>query len=361
MNNQTYFTAAAPFEAARQLDPFSLDHRERRLHGHSFLVQVWAESPSENSLFSDAEVNALAEQLQAAIAPLDYAFLNDHLPMPTDENLVHWIRARLDRAEIKRISVQSTRNQGVSWSRGGSVHLWRRFHFEAAHQLPHVPPGHPCGRMHGHGFAVILHALLPNRSFLDYERLEAQWAPLHEQLHLNCLNELPGLENPTSERLANWLWQRMKPQLPALSWVTVYETATAGCHYDGRHYRIWKERYFESALCLSNAPQGDPRQRIHGHSYVLRLHLTAPLDAVLGWTVDYGEVKARFEPLYQQLDHHRLDELDGLAKPTLAGLLSWMHKRMSAALPALDQIDLEQTPGCGATLCWGNERPLLPG
>jgi 6-pyruvoyltetrahydropterin/6-carboxytetrahydropterin synthase len=69
--------------------------------------------------------------------------------------------------------------------------------------------------------------------------------------------------------------------------------------------------------------------------------------------VDYGEVKTLFEPLYRQLDHHRLDELADLAEPTLAELLGWMGARMATVLPTLDRIDLEQTPGCGAMLCWG--------
>jgi 6-pyruvoyltetrahydropterin/6-carboxytetrahydropterin synthase len=160
--------------------------------------------------------------------------------------------------------------------------------------------------MHGHGFEVILHADqdLQGRDLgVDFDRLGELWVPLHATLHHACLNDLPGLDNPTSERLAAWLWQRLKPELPPLSWVTVYETATAGCHYDGRHYRIWKEQTFESALRLRHAPTGDPRRRLHGHSYRIRLHLTAPLDEVLGWTVDYGEVKARFEPIYRELDH----------------------------------------------------------
>jgi 6-pyruvoyltetrahydropterin/6-carboxytetrahydropterin synthase len=202
--------------------------------------------------------------------------------------------------------------------------------------------------MHGHGFEVILQGAGSNG-----DRLEASWAPLHEQLHWTCLNDLPGLENPTRERLAAWLWVRLQPTLPELSRVTVYETATAGCHYDGSRYQIWKERSFESALRLSSAPAGDARRRLHGHSYTLRLHLTAPLDEVMGWTVDYGEVKTLFEPLYRQLDHHRLDELADLAEPTLAELLGWMGARMATVLPTLDRIDLEQTPGCGAMLCWG--------
>lgn len=345
MTERLYFTAAASFEAARRLERSS--DRRARLHGHSFLAQVRAELPANFAPFPGVEAETLTERLREVIAPLDYALLNDHLSEPTDENLAGWIQTRLGLPGIAQVSVRSAEDQGATVNREGQTQGWRRFRFEAAHQLPNVPPGHPCGRMHGHGFEIILRGI-----GTDAAQLEAAWTPLHEQLHWACLNDLPGLENPTSEWLAAWLWARLQSALPELSRVTVYETATAGCHYDGNCYRIWKERRFESALRLRQAPIADPRCCLHGHSYTLRLCLTAPLDEVMGWTVDYGEVKARFEPLYRQLDHRRLDEVAGLSEPTLAELLRWMRARMAAALPALDRIDLEQTPGCGAMLCW---------
>ncbi len=351
MNDRIYFMAAAPFEAARQLEGWP-DERRARLHGHSFLARVRAELPTGWAPFPGAEADTLAERLREAIAPLDYALLNEHVPMPTDENLARWIRTRLDIPGIVQVSVQSAFDRGVAVDGEGRVHCWRRFRFEAAHQLPHVPTDHQCGRMHGHGFEVILRV-----TGSDDDRIETPWTPLYEQLHLACLNDLPGLENPTSERLAAWLWARLQPALPELSRVTVYETATAGCHYNGSDYRIWKKRGFESALRLSRAPGDDLRRQLHGHSYTLRLHLTAPLDKWMGWTVDYGEVKALFEPLYRQLDHHRLDELPGLTEPALTELLGWMRERMATVLTSLDRIDLEQTPGCGAMLCWSDHAP----
>jgi 6-pyruvoyltetrahydropterin/6-carboxytetrahydropterin synthase len=364
MNERLYVVAADPFEAARRVEILPAGHRARRLHGHGFLARVRAELPPDWAPFPGAETDLLAERLREAVTPLDYALLNDHLPTPTDENLARWLRARLAVPGLERIGIQSTRDQGVDLDGEEHAHVWRRFRFEAAHQLPNVPAGHPCGRMHGHGFEVILHADqdLQGRDLgVDFDRLGELWAPLHATLHHACLNDLPGLDNPTSERLATWLWQRLKPELPPLSWVTVYETATAGCHYDGRHYRIWKEQTFESALCLRQVPTGDSRRRLHGHSYRIRLHLTAPLDEVLGWTVDYGEVKARFEPIYRELDHHRLDRLVGLEDADPANLLRWIKATLTERLPPLDRIDLEQTPGCGAMLCWGNEGPALPG
>ncbi len=363
MSTRRYTVAVAPFEAARQVEILPVGHRARRLHGHGFLARVWAELPPDWALFPGAEVERLAKQLLTAVTPLDYSRLNDHLSVPTDENLARWIRVRLDAPGIERVGIQSTCNQGVDLDRCDHAHIWRRFRFEAAHQLPKVPDGHPCGRMHGHGFEVILHAdqnLEGQDLGMDFDQLGELWAPLHSELHHACLNDLPGLDNPTSERLSAWLWQHLKPVLSPLSWVTVYETATAGCHYDGQHYRIWKEQTFESALCLRRSPAGDPRGRLHGHSYRIRLHLTAPLDDVLGWTVDYGDVKARFEPVYRALDHHRLDALAELGDADPASVLVWIRTALADQLPQLDRIDLEPTPGCGVVLCWGEEGPTLP-
>jgi 6-pyruvoyltetrahydropterin/6-carboxytetrahydropterin synthase len=180
------------------------------------------------------------------------------------------------------------------------------------------------------------------------------------ELHHACLNDLTGLENPTSEMLSAWVWRRLKPVLLELSWVTVYETATAGCHYDGAHNRIWKEMRFESALRLTRAPDGDARRRLHGHSYLLRLHLSAPLDTVMGWTVDYGDVKELFKPVYKALDHHDLNALPGIGDADTASLLQWIRGQAGHALPQLDRIDLYSTPGCGAMLAWGELGPALP-
>jgi 6-pyruvoyltetrahydropterin/6-carboxytetrahydropterin synthase len=371
MTARLFYVAAAPFEAARRVAMLPVGHRCRGLHGHSFWTRVRAELPSGWAPFPGGETQALSAVLGTAITPLDYADLNTHLVVPTDENLARWVRARLGAPGIESVGIRSTSDQGVDLDAREHAHLWRRFRFESAHRLPRVPEGHPCGRMHGHGFEVILHAdqdlagLNPETDSgldmgLDFDQLDALWAPLHAELDHACLNDIPGLDNPTSEHLSHWIWDRLKPQLPALSWVTVYETATAGCHFDGAHYRIWKERRFESALRLAKAPEGDPRRRLHGHSYLLRLHLTAPLDEVLGWTVDYGDVKALFQPVYRRLDHQRLDALEGLRDPDPGALTQWMRTALGDSLPALDRIDLHQTPGCGAVLCWGELGPALP-
>lgn len=119
-----------------------------------------------------------------------------------------------------------------------NVRLVKELRFEAAHRLPHVPEGHKCARLHGHSFKVEITVEGPvdpkTGWFIDFGELDAVWAPLHERLDHHYLNEVEGLENPTSENLARWLWERMKPMLEPLSRVTVYETCDARCEYDGR-------------------------------------------------------------------------------------------------------------------------------
>lgn len=118
-----------------------------------------------------------------------------------------------------------------------NVRLVKEFRFEAAHRLPKVPPGHKCARIHGHSFRVevaIRGPVDPETGwFLDYEVVDNAWRPLHDRLDHHYLNDIEGLENPTSELLAHWLWNQLQPALPALERVTVWETCDARCEYDG--------------------------------------------------------------------------------------------------------------------------------
>ena len=363
MTARLLHVSAAPFEAARRLSVLPEGHRARRLHGHSFLTRVRADLPTGWASFPGGETDALRDHLARCVAALDYRDLNEYLPVPTDENLARWVRAHLRIPGIESVGIRSTRDQGANLDSSDQVHLWQRFRFEAAHRLPNVPADHKCGRMHGHGFEVILHARRePGNDDMDIDRdrLGAVWAPLHRRLHHTCLNDLPGLANPTSELLSAWLWERLKPLLPALSRISVYETAGAGCHYDGRCFRIRTERRFESALRLVRAPDGASRRRLHGHGYLVRLHLSAPLDQVMGWVMDYGDVKARYQPVYNLLDHRLLNELPRLGDAGPASLARWLREEAAAELPQIDRIDLQETPGCGVLLCWGDAGPALP-
>ncbi|MBK1642283.1 6-pyruvoyl tetrahydropterin synthase [Chromatium okenii] len=352
MTAQLLYVATAPFQAARRLTTVPSNHPSQRLHGHGFSAQVRAQLPPDWADFAGAATGQLTAAVTAGVAALDYRDLNTLLPEPSDAALAQWLQTQLA-LPAAAVAVRSTPEQGAVVTAAGVVQLWRRFRFEAAHRLPQVPPGHPCGRMHGHSFEVVLHAIAPP-SAVTFEPLDALWQPCHAALAHRCLNDIPGLENPTSELLAQWLWQRLHPQLAALTRVTVHETATAGCHYDGQRFRIWKAQRFESAVQFAAAPPDEPRRRLHGHSYLLRLHLSAPLDTVRGWTVDYGDVKALFMPIYQQLDHQRLDELPHLPTADPGLLAQWLRERCGTQLPQLDRIDVYETPGCGAILNWEN-------
>ncbi|MDQ2701236.1 MAG: 6-carboxytetrahydropterin synthase QueD [Pseudomonadota bacterium] len=117
------------------------------------------------------------------------------------------------------------------------MEIFKRFTLEAAHRLPNVPAGHKCARLHGHSFQVEISLSGepgPETGWImDFAEVKAAFAPLFAQLDHNYLNDIEGLENPTSERLAAWIWDRLKPALPLLSEVAVHETCTSGCRYRG--------------------------------------------------------------------------------------------------------------------------------
>jgi 6-pyruvoyltetrahydropterin/6-carboxytetrahydropterin synthase len=118
------------------------------------------------------------------------------------------------------------------------VELRKSFQFEAAHLLPNLPESHKCRRLHGHSFQaeiVVAGECDPQLGWLmDYADLSEIFKPLWEQLDHRYLNEIPGLENPTSERIAMWIWDRLKPRLPHLTEVIVAETCTSRCVYQGK-------------------------------------------------------------------------------------------------------------------------------
>jgi 6-pyruvoyltetrahydropterin/6-carboxytetrahydropterin synthase len=117
------------------------------------------------------------------------------------------------------------------------MHIFRAFTIEAAHCLPNVPEGHKCSRLHGHSFRIELQltgAVDPHSGWImDFAEVKAAFQPTYDRLDHHYLNEISGLENPTSENLARWIWDQLKPNLPLLSKVTVHETCTSGSVYEG--------------------------------------------------------------------------------------------------------------------------------
>ncbi len=336
MNNhstQFFYICETRFQAARRLDSIPDTYPEHQLHGHGFHLRA---------------ISAVPCSLQPIQQALDYSLLNDKLDQPDDLALIKWLSEDSQQA----LQLTSAPEKGTE-CRGDDTLVWSHFRFEAAHRLPNVEPGHQCGRMHGHGFEVRIYTRPTQATAVETRSdIEDAWSPLFKQLDHCCLNHIKGLENPTSEMLAGWLWPRLLTQLPQLVRVTVQETHTAGCSYNGKDYRIWKDQRFESALELPQLPDGDPRKNLHGHSYMLRLELTAALDDVYGWTVDFGDVKTLFKPIYKQLDHHQLNELEGVESGELKPLLNWIYQQSAPKLKKLTAIELMESPDKGARLEW---------
>jgi 6-pyruvoyltetrahydropterin/6-carboxytetrahydropterin synthase len=115
--------------------------------------------------------------------------------------------------------------------------LKQHFHIESARRLPKLSEGHPCARIHGHSFKIVLSLrgdLDPQAGWvIDYNDIISAFDPLHKQLDHAYLNEVPGLENPTSELLAKWIFDRLKPRLPSLETVSIMETPTTECIFPG--------------------------------------------------------------------------------------------------------------------------------
>lgn len=115
--------------------------------------------------------------------------------------------------------------------------VFREFTFEAAHRLPHVPEGHKCSRLHGHSFRVEVRVRgdvdPASGMVIDFAEIKAAFAPLLDRLDHYFLNEVEGLDNPTSENLAHWIWDRLIQPLPQLAEVVVRETCTSGVAYRG--------------------------------------------------------------------------------------------------------------------------------
>ncbi len=117
------------------------------------------------------------------------------------------------------------------------MEILKEYTFEAAHLLPNVPPGHKCRRLHGHSFHLTVYVNGPvgeNTGWvIDFADISTVVKPVIAKLDHYYLNEIPGLENPTSENIAKWIWRQLKPSLPILTRILLKETCTTGCIYEG--------------------------------------------------------------------------------------------------------------------------------
>ncbi|MEH0155309.1 6-carboxytetrahydropterin synthase QueD [Limibacter armeniacum] len=117
------------------------------------------------------------------------------------------------------------------------MQIFKEYTFEAAHRLPYMPEGHPCGRIHGHSWKAVLFLdgeLESQKGWvLDFNVLDECFKPTLALIDHNYLNEIEGLENPTCEVVAKWIWERIKPEIPQLSRIEVWETKDCGSSYAG--------------------------------------------------------------------------------------------------------------------------------
>ena len=118
------------------------------------------------------------------------------------------------------------------------INLSKTFRFEAAHWLPTFPKDHKCHRLHGHSFEIevqVAGEVDPQKGYLvDYGEIKQATNPIEQQLDHYLLNDIPGLENPTAEILAKWIYDKLKPTLPLLAAIVVKETCTSAAEYRGQ-------------------------------------------------------------------------------------------------------------------------------
>jgi len=116
--------------------------------------------------------------------------------------------------------------------------IFKHFHFDSAHFLPNVPDGHKCKAVHGHTYRMTLYFggdLDENLGWvMDFADIKKEVNPIIARIDHTLLNDIEGLENPTCEVIAVWLWNKIKPKIPLICRIRLYETPTSGVVYEGR-------------------------------------------------------------------------------------------------------------------------------
>ena len=206
-----------------------------RLHGHSFQIEVMAAGEVDPAMGWLVDYKEIKEAFAPLERQLDHHCLNDVEGLehdPTQGGLTAWLKQRLapslpllSDVRVSIVGDNAFKPRLVDADPARSLPRRWRFTFEAAQYLPQLPPDHPCSRLHGHTYRIEVGAT-------DLERLRPGLRRVYDALDHRCLNDIPGLDEATSERLCKWLWQALSEEVDDLRVVIVQETNTARCaHY----------------------------------------------------------------------------------------------------------------------------------
>lgn len=215
------------FEAAHRNGTVSEADPRSRLHGHSYRVGIVVAGPVNNTTGWYVDYAEIKAAFRPYLKQLDHAYLNDidGIGEACLPDIEQWIALRAGSSipgfQRAVVTIPFLESHGVHVEQN---HLCATF--GAAHRLPYVPEGHPCGRLHGHTYRIEI----PNPSLAIIEVVQQ----VHRQLAYSDLNTVAGLENPTSEILAAWLWYLFAENNVTPSQITISETCTARCSYRGK-------------------------------------------------------------------------------------------------------------------------------
>ena len=207
-----------------------------RLHGHSYEVELVVRGECDAHLGWLVDYAEITKRFEPFYDQLDHQMLNDvdGLGSPSLEGIRGWILERLgpeipglEDARVRIVGDQMFAPKLVHEDAAAGLPERVRFGFEAAHALPNLPPEHKCHTMHGHSFVAEVGATA-------VDSLAPKLQELYERVDHRCLNEVAGLENPTSEQLSRWIWNELSDDVAGLNAVVVAETCTARCVYRGK-------------------------------------------------------------------------------------------------------------------------------
>lgn len=209
---------------------------EARLHGHSYRADIVVSGECDAHLGWLMDYADMTERFHDIYQMIDHHRLEDveGLEDTSLAGIEGWLseqlKSRIDGLKDVQLSIVghgSFENARLEPDARRALGARTRFGFEAAHALPNVPLDHKCRRMHGHSFSVEIGAE-------SSDRLPGAVKALYERLDRSCLNEIDGLENPTSEMLSRWIWERLLESEIVPEVVVVAETCTARCVYHGQ-------------------------------------------------------------------------------------------------------------------------------